>query len=203
MKSGLRVAFALKSENSIGTSFHSASDFLSEMDSQKGKAWIGYRIDQGTHQVATLGAKLVILSTKRNDSQRQLRACKSRNAIAVQTCAIDQGFRCAWSRRRFDCELRTGITNSVDRSRRPNVDARAGRQFGVFFRYKSVIGNSRSGNQQSGNSGGVRLVIANLFRRQHPHTRNAVRQCSAMELLERRLLWFLDRHDHFSADFIR
>ena len=50
---GLSIAFTGKRQHSIWPGFHAATDLLGEMHTQKGKAWIGYWVDETTHQPLT------------------------------------------------------------------------------------------------------------------------------------------------------
>src|ERR1700683_2029213 len=79
---GSSVAFAAKSENSVGAGINLATYPPGEMNPEKRKPRIGNGIDQRAYQRRTLRNQIVVLTAKRNNDDVRFAAGHAGDAVA-------------------------------------------------------------------------------------------------------------------------
>ena len=202
---GLAVGFTAQGEHGVGSAFDAALDHAGEMDSEKGKGRIGYRIDEIANEAAGMGFENVVFASEGCDAQGQVRVGLPGETVGVEPAARDKnpaGPSLAVTGD-FDTAGFGAATNGDDFLPEDDFASETLDFFGVLGGDGGVIDDSGLGHPQPLDPGAVGFDLADFVGGEGTQAIEAVGDAAATEFLESRQFKGVGGDDNFATNLVR
>ena len=173
------------------------------MNSEEWKARIRHWVNQIANEMAPSGNDFVVLAAKRNNSKRAFVTGQSHDPVTVEAGAIDQALGLDGASRSIEHGLARAFDDGADFASRQDLAAAPSNEFGIFLCDDSIIRDAGTRDHHGGNTGAVRLDLAQLLWSNHREAWHAIRRATPHQFTKACPFGFVRRNDNLSADFIR
>jgi hypothetical protein len=197
------VPLALQREDRIGAGLDTTPDHAREVRAEEREVRIGDRVDQVAYEPLPFRRQPEILAAERHDGQSRLDAAQPRDAVGLQSSAVDQSAR---------ADLADGgVEDEAHRVASHRDDPRAGAHDGAGpldrtlqrFGHRTEVDDARLWHVERLHSPCVGLASAKLGLVEQLEPLETVDPAAALQRLEPDGLARRDRDDQLAADLVR
>src|SRR5579883_2971592 len=154
------VAFPLEAQHSVWPCMDAPINHAGKVYAEKGKRWIGHRINQSFDQMPRFGSEFVVFAPKGDIFRVGFNVAKFGDAIAVQTRTVNQKPRFKRSLVGFQNVSSGGIYNSIHSGSQPEFASTLPNQFSIGLADLLIVSDACGKYAYAREAANVRLNLA-------------------------------------------
>jgi len=144
------------------------------VDSQERKAGVGDGVDEAPDEMLSLGAQLVVFSTKRDNPTGDGRFGKQRHVVRIEACAVDQTTRLEGFLTGYHLQTMGAALDGPYRMIEENPSSVQSEAPGIGLGHLLKVDNAGCWNMQRLPAAGVRFQLPRLGIAQQPQSRHSI-----------------------------